>query len=579
MRAVALSRMASGRKVKKTLLYAVLISALGIAAYLNSFSVPFQFDDAFYITANPAIANPSMFVTPSKMQGHMLHHYLLNRYVGFVTLWANFALGGLNPVGYHVFNLAVHIASALLLYALMLCAFNAPRMQGVLEPEAARMAALGAALLFVAHPIQTQAVTYISQRFTSLAAMFYIASLASYACARIGGKRSLFALAFVLGALAMKTKEISLTLPFAIALYEFMLHDGPLKARLKTLLPYMALVLIVPLTVLMLEKPFSDLMGDLMERSRADSSVPRTWYLMTQFVVIVKYLGLVLWPAGLNIDHDIPVYTALTQTPVYASIMGLMAFVGLGLWAARRLPVAQFGLIFFFLALSVESSVIPIRDVMFEHRMYLPMAGLMMFASALAFKYIPRRVALSALVGLALILSAATFARNITWQSSIALWKDATVKSPRKPRTFTNLAFAYSSAADKQQAEQYYRRAIEIEPGYSRAWDGLGTVHFAMNKLEQAEEDFKRAIKTNPENDDAFFNLGSIYYLRGLYPEAISNYRAALALEPLDAVAEVNLGRAYQASGDNASAISAYRRAKAISPGVKLPNDAYKLLQ
>lgn len=566
-------------------LHAALIALLGMAAYANSFSVPFQFDDSDYILNNPAIRNVAILLEPSKIGGHVLYHYLLNRYVGFMSFSANYALHGASAWGYHAVNLAIHIANALLLYALIMIGWRSPRMKRAGSDAAAVMAALSASMLFVAHPMMTQAVTYISQRFTSLATMFYLASMCTYALARIKTSRKaiLLCISFLCGALAMKTKEISLTLPFALALFEFMLFEGPVKKRINRLAPFMLLALVIPLTVLFLDRPLTDFIGDILDRSRADTSMPRHQYLFTQFVVIMKYLGLFILPAGLNLDHDQQIHTSLAEPAVLFSLTGLLGIALTGLWAARRLrcPLAAFGLLWFFLSLSVESSILPIRDVMFEHRMYLPSAGLLTFALCSVFSAVERpagaqgrKIVFAFVTLIALALCGATIARNTVWQNPISLWEDVAQKSPRKPRAYTNLGYAYMQEGMPGQAILNYKKAIAIDPRYSRAYAGLGAVYLQTGMLDPAVENLRKAVSYDQTNDNALFNLGSAHFMKKEYALAISKYSSALDLQPLDADIAVKIGQAYQRAGDPKMALVYYRRAIRISPSIKLPLEA-----
>ena len=565
-------------------LHAALIILAVLACYLNSFSVPFQFDDADYILNNPAVRDPSILLDPSRIQGHMLRHFLMNRYVGFVSLWANFAAGGASTPGYHAVNVAVHLANALLLYALVLAGWRTPRMKGA--GGRAPLAALGAALIFAAHPLMTQAVTYISQRFTSMAAMFYMGSLLAYSLARLEAddkrlkRYALYAAAFISGALAMKTKEIAITLPVALALWEFMLMDGPRRRRALRLAPFLLLGLIIPVTVLFSDQPFTSMVGDVLTRTRSDTLMPRATYLYTQFVVIVKYIGLLLYPSGLNVDHDQAIYASLANPAPLLSMLALAAMLGLGLWAARRMrnPLAAFGLVWFFLALSVESSILPIRDVMFEHRMYLPSAGLLMFISCAITRIRYRKAAFALIILVAVALSIATIKRNEVWQGTITLWEDAASKSPGKPRVFTNLGDAYAAHGLNDKAIESFQHAIALEPRYSRAYTGLGTLQLNLMMTAKAEETLTKAVETNPKNEDAWYNLGALYYLTGRYQLAVKSYSAALGLDPLDAAAALNLGRAEQKAGDDAAARRSYLDALRIQPSLALPPEASRLL-
>ena len=193
-------------------------------------------------------------------------------------------------------------------------------------------APLAAALLFVVHPLQTQAVSYVVQRVASLAALFYLTALALYAWARTDGPaprraRALaFAGALASALLAMFTKEIAFTLPFAIVLLELAFFRGPARTRAALVAPFLLLLPVIPWQLGGSDRPLTQLMadvGDLAQVARADSTLPRAAYLATQARVVVTYLRLALLPAGQNLDHDFPVERSFLAVPVLLSVAGL----------------------------------------------------------------------------------------------------------------------------------------------------------------------------------------------------------------------------------------------------------------
>ncbi|MGK2943733.1 MAG: hypothetical protein ACSLFC_03195 [Desulfuromonadales bacterium] len=206
---------------------------------------------------------------------------------------------------------------------------------------------LFAALLFVVHPVQTQAVTYIVQRLTSLTTLFYLLSCVLYVQARLQMAQNsepgpqpqpqpqpqpvplrvifLFAGSVLMAVLAMKTKETAFTLPLSILLYEIYFFRGPWKRRLLCLLPIMATLLIVPMTVLDIDGATSDILTDSGEQLRVGSHLSRWDYLVTQIRVIVTYLRLLVYPIKQNLDYDYPIYTTFFTLPILLSFLLLAA--------------------------------------------------------------------------------------------------------------------------------------------------------------------------------------------------------------------------------------------------------------
>ena len=360
-----------------------LLVPLGILCYANTLAVPFVFDDHAMITANEAVTGP--------LDMGEIWRFHPGRFVTFLSLALNHMAGGLQVWGYHLVNLAIHLAAALVLGWLIRLLFSA----NAGAPEHLRRQghsiAMLAAILFVAHPVQTQAVTYIWQRSTSLAALFYLLSLALFVRARLGGQAGtgkpvihFWVGSLVCGLLAMFTKEISFTLPLAIAAVEVFLLRACARAPRWFYAPYALLLAIIPLSYLLS-------LGLYQERAGETAMAPLT-YLFTQVSVTLTYLRLFLLPLGQNLDYDYPL---AAPTPVFVlEAMLLLGILILAVVIARRDRWLSAGLLFFFLTLAVEAGAFTLPDVIFEHRLYLPMAGLCLFAATVLVKMVagPNRV-------------------------------------------------------------------------------------------------------------------------------------------------------------------------------------------
>lgn len=600
--------------LKNPRIHALLILAVCLVCYANTFTVPFHFDDQSYIIENPALHEPVYFMDIGRAKGFMLYHYLVNRYVGMLSLSLNYWIGGTNVAGYHIFNLAVHIGNALLVYMLFLLTMRTPAMRAAqgggdedTSHAAGSLGALFAALVFAAHPLQTQAVTYISQRFTSLATLFYLGSVAGYAAMRLstGGRRkwALYALSLASALLAMKTKEIALTLPIAVLIYEWMFFEGKPGQRIAGLLPLLATIMIVPLTVLYINRPAGEIFGEISATSRADTAVSRIDYLMTQFTVIVKYLRLFVFPVAQNLDYDYPLHTSLLDPRVIGSGVLLSAFAWFGVYLFRKRPdqrIAAFGIIWFFLALSVESSVIPIRDLIFEHRMYLPMAGLVVFLGSMMAGWraaLRAKVVIVALVVIA--LSGATIARNTVWRSDVALWEDTISKSPKKLRVINNLAHAYVNAGMNKEAldlsmrslsvgetkeallnvsgsflvakmydeaKKYTEKAISLDPNFAYSYQMLGAILLNTGDYRGAREALLKATSMGPYLADSFAMLSSAYGEEGHLDAALEAAQQAVKLDPGNVLGLSNMGLAWASIGKYDQALKPLSDAIRIDP-------------
>ncbi len=309
----------------RSLAVLLLLSLLAALIYSSTFSIPFHFDDADNIVQNPQIKDLANFFDLSG-----------SRYVGFLSFALNYSVGGLQVFGYHLVNLIIHIANGFLVYSLVLLLFKAesqhsPLMAHDSQPTTASWIALAAALLFVAHPIQTQAVTYIVQRFASLVTLFYLLTVVCYLKWRLASSETRSRILWYGGAvlstvLAMKTKENSFTLPFMILLLEGVFFQSSTRKRWLALLPFLLTLPIIPLS-------HSGAMGEGEAGfAQETAEISGSDYLFTQFRVIVTYIRLLFLPIQQNLDYDYPIYHSILEPAVLLSFLFLLSIFILSLF-------------------------------------------------------------------------------------------------------------------------------------------------------------------------------------------------------------------------------------------------------
>ena len=570
---------------RSTALFHWLVIVLaGLAAYATTFTMTFNFDDTSNILGNPTIRNFSALGF-----GPLLRS---SRAVGNLSFLLNYQLHGTSVFGYHLLNLLIHLASALLLYWLVILLGRAWPWPATVPGDGTRLnltpVALWAALLFVVHPVQTQAVTYIVQRFTSLATCFYLAAVCCYCSARLaqvrkepGSRRAVivwFSLSLVAVLLAMRTKEIAFTVPFAILLVELLFFPGKLRHRLAMAGAFLATLVVIPLTLIGTKGSLGEMIAALDGVTKVQTIMGRADYLFTQFRVIVTYLRLLLWPVNQNLDYDYPVFHTFLTPPVYLSFLLLLSLMLLGLFLlfkSRRggsgapwQRLIAFGIFWFFLALAVESSFIPIIDVIFEHRVYLPSAGFFIAAAAamewlrLSLRGRQSLVWVTAAV-VVLVLAVATVRRNQVWQNEISLWSDVCAKSPNNPRPWNNLGYAYLKHNEPYQALGPLLRSVKLNPSHPDAWNNIG---IALDQLGRYRGRFQRTTQTfsDPRSMNskaltdwfgkAYNNAGLASEIMQRYPQAARYYQQAIAMNPGLGEAYYNLGLVYLAAGNRPQA-------------------------
>ena len=439
----------------------LLLAGAVAVVYLNSFRGVFQFDDYNVIVDNGGVHTWGAYLAglPRGIRPLLKFTYTLN--------WTS----GLGLFGFHLVNVGLHAANAVMLF------FLASRVGG---PSISRFAALLPALLFAVHPVQTEAVTYISGRSGSLMAFFYLGSLLAYLRGRERGSRLLLYLASpVLFLFAVASKEVALTLPFAFVLCEAVRRE---RAGWKETLRDQAVHwgLLAALAVFLLAHAgYGRLLAACFDIRGVAAN------LLTQVHGIGYLLSRLAMPYAMNIDPDLPVFSPGSPVPLPEALL-LAALLAAGIVGLKNRSMAGFGILWFFLHLLPTNSFIPRLDVANDRQLYLASWGLFITVAAgadiLREKWGARQVtAVAALLVIALGLL--TVSRNTVYRSEVALWEDTARKSPGKARAWNNLGYAYQQVGRFRDAEAAYLRALQVDPGYALARGNLERSR-RMEKLE-----------------------------------------------------------------------------------------------
>ena len=480
--------------------------------YSNSFDCSFQFDDETSIWKNERVKSLSNFVSFDTWTN------IGGRPLSYVTLAFNYYLGDLNTTGYHWFNVLAHTIAAILVFLLTklligICLKELPEKKKI-------YIALGAAFIFAAHPLQGMAVIYIVQRMSILAGLFYILSVLLYIKARqyhinkgLVLKTTLLYFATGLACiLALLSKQNAATLPIMWWFVElYFIRNKDQKAAKKYLIVFGGIILAGILFVVI---------TGLLPMETEDIS--RWQYLISQFKILVLYFKLLLFPVGLNIDHNISVSSSLLG--IY-EIIGLVLIIFLVFMAIRfykKQRLLSFGILWFFVTMSIESSIIPITDLMMEHRIYLPMFGIALMVAYGLFLLISQEIVRYSLVMILIIiiLGTLTYQRNFDWKTERSIWTSSLKVTPDNKRTLVYLGRVYVEK-DRRLALKYYNQALKVDSGYYHAWLNRGYLFYGQKKYNQAIFDFNKAI-------DIMERQNYIFLLRGTSYLQIKQYKPAL---------------------------------------------------
>ena len=559
----------SGRPI---VLAAGLIVLATTIAYSNSFECPFVFDDINDIVDNNSICRlwPIRNVFIVQCDGRSALH---SRPVVNFSLALNYATSGLAPFAYHVTNLLVHVLAGLTLFGIVRRTLLLPSLGGRFAAAATSLA-LAVALIWTLHPLQTAAVTYVIQRYESMMGLFYL--LALYAAVRCGTSQNpgRWAVASVAAALlALGCKEVAVSIPITILLYDRAFLAGSFgEAWRRRRWMYAGLAATWA--------PFALLLLSSSGRSNwSGYGLPVTWieYARSQFGVILHYLRLTVWPCPLVLDYRWPVARTVGQiVPAAAAIGGLAAATG---YALIRWPKRGFLGAWFFLILAPTSSVLPLLDLAFEHRMYLPLASVA--AGAVIGGYlVGQRVADRARVSRAALQVASvcllivagvvfgmlTFERNADYRSELSIWEDTLAKAPSNERAHNALGNVLTAIGRIDEAIAHYEKAVEVMPEYADAYSNLGVALAGRGQIDEAITLYQKALELKPNYVEAHNNLANALASRGQLDEAITHYEKSLETRPDNYVACNNLGAALARKGRVAEAIRQYQKALEIKP-------------
>jgi tetratricopeptide (TPR) repeat protein len=521
----------------------LLIALIAAIFYCNIYPSPFVFDDHGRIVKRGAIRDLANFSTPQQL--------LSPRSLVDVTFALNYKLGKLNVSGYHLANLLIHILNGFAVYFLALVLFkqvfstNSPRSSNMESFHSSiPLISLLAALIFVVHPIQTQAVTYTVQRYASMAGMFYMVTVLLYLLGRRAQQSTkssaLFILSFFSGLLAFLSKENTASLPGIILLTEYLLFDRTWEGWKKKI-PWFALSFSIWIIFMLVVLLFSNaaaqgeaLFEDVSGLMKETETVSRWRYLCTQFNVIVIYIKLLFLPVGQNLDHLYTFKKGFFDGYTPFAFLFLVGLVVIGILNVKKRPIIPFAIFWFFLTLSVESSIIPIRDALFEHRLYLPMFGFAIFVAYLIVSLSAYQRTLSILLSLFIVLSLGTMTllRNHVWRDRITLWSDVISKNPLNPRAHNSLGSVLAEQGRLEEAARHFSEALRIMPDYVDALNNLGSAQGRMGKPKEGVKYFSEALRIDPDYGEAHYNMGIVLERLGNFDLAVTHLLEAIRIRP-----------------------------------------------
>lgn len=517
---------------------------------------PFVLDDLYLPYSDPHAA------------AFKLRHWVRTlRPLLMLSFWMDYQVNGADPLMFHVTNVLLHFCTS---FVAMLLTARLLFWTGV-TGRMRQALALFAGAVFLLHPLQTESVAYVASRSDVLSVLFYYAAFAVF----IYNNRESISLAraivvVLLFGASVATKEHTMTLPLLILLTDYFWHRGGIRKN-ATMYGLLAAVCLAGAALVARVLMTANTAGFGM------TDLSPTAYFFTQCRVVWTYVRMFLLPFGQNVDPDVPISQGLLD---HGAIFALIAWIAVAVGAyliRKRWRLASFGVFFFLLLISPTSSVVPIRDVLAERRVYLPLLGLILILLELLRRFELREAIAVCTAALALC-GVLTYQRSEVWSSASTLWADAASKSPHKARPRFQLAFAQYQAGQCSLAAGNFEAASRLDAPDYRLFVDWANALDCVGLEQEAARKFNTAIAYAPGLAEAYVGLGAVYAKQHKLEEALQVLDTAQTIDPGIAQIYVNRGGVYELLGNPARAVEEYRRALRIDKSNRTAREALKRL-
>jgi tetratricopeptide (TPR) repeat protein len=530
----------------------LLIAALGFVVYAPSINGKFIYDDKFLVKENTYVkswANIGKAFTQDIGSGAD-QPFSFYRPLQLVTYMLDYSIWGLREFGYHLTNIILHVLASISVYWFVAVLLGNP------------LVSLITALLFVAHPLHTEAICYISGRADPLSTIFFMLAFIYYIKQTRKDDLAYFILMILSYALSFLSRETCVILPALALLYHYAFK---VKIKWKLFIPIAAMAV---LYVISRYTVLAFLIKDLPIHTTALQRIPGF------FVALAGYMRILFWPLDLHMEYGAPIFP-WNYFQVYIGIGVLVTILAILAWK-RRSTVTFFGIAWFLIALAPVTNIYAINAFMAEHWLYVPCIGVfILMANGIAWlseKKNLRMIAALIIAALLIFYSAVTIRQNEYWKDPVSFYERTLKYIKWNPKLYDNMGDALCAAGRDNEAIPYFQRAVELEPRYAGAYSNLGNVYFKQAKYEDAFALYKKAVEIKPDFALGYNNLGNVCVVMGKYDEALAYYAKVIELAPNNPGVYSNMGLVYKIQGKMADAEISMNKAIAINPDFALPH-------
>lgn len=515
------TRVKKSQKKKKVFLFYLFVGLISFAVYVNALSDGFVFDDESVVLGDPSIEHLSNI--PKYFTAQEGFHKVIGRYyrpVISASYAIDYAIGGLKPFGFHLTNIIIHVINTLLVFKLLLLIFSPKDGK---KSKTLLYAVFFGALIFAVHPIHTEAVTWVSGRTDSLSFTFFAAAFIYYIkYSRENKSVNLFFILFFY-ILSLLSKEMAITFPLVVILYDLMLNEGYKKEFIRSRLNIYSILAAVSVLYLFLRWL---ILKDIPQRETYFYFYHKDFLtaFLTMLQTIPLYFRLLVFPVGLLYHYNgyLPYISSFASIGAIYSIIFILFALAVALFIFKKIPMISYAVLIVFITLLPVMNIVPTMNFMAERFLYIPSISLSLVIAVIIIKFSnekTKQVLYSLVIVLAAFYAFLTYQRNFDWKDNKSLFLSA----DDKPGTviYVNIGNIYANSHEYDKAEVYYRKAIQLKNETLLANTNLGKLFLIKGNFDSAYYYMYKSYKLDTLSPEPMLALAQLYESNNMLSDAV----------------------------------------------------------